>query len=33
MDEDHDGGDCHGDKQVLGLGKEERENKIGSRQR
>ena len=28
MDEDHDGGDGHGDDQVLGLGKEKRENKI-----
>ena len=25
MNEDHDGGDGHGDDQVLGLGKEERE--------
>ena len=25
MDEDHDGGDGHGDDLVLGLGKEERE--------
>ena len=25
MDEDHDGGDGHGDDQVLRLGKEERE--------
>ena len=25
MDEDHDGRDGHGDDQVLGLGKEERE--------
>jgi hypothetical protein len=29
MDEDHDGGDCHGDNQVLGLGKEEREKQNG----
>jgi hypothetical protein len=33
MDEDHDGSDGHGDDQVLRLSKEERENKIGSRQR
>jgi len=29
MDEDHDGGDGHGDDQVLGLGKEEREKQNG----
>ena len=29
MDKDHDGGDGHGDDQVLGLGKEEREKQNG----
>ena len=29
MDEDHDGGDGHGDDQVLGLRKEEREKQNG----
>ena len=33
MDQDHDGGDGHGDDQVLELGKEEREKQKGSRQR
>ena len=32
MDEDHDGGDGHGDDQVLGLGKKKEKNKMGSRQ-
>ena len=29
MNEDHDGSDGHGDDQVLGLGKEEREKQNG----
>ena len=29
VNEDHDGGDGHGDDQVLGLGKEEREKQNG----
>jgi hypothetical protein len=33
MDDDQDGGDGHGDDQVLGLGKEEREKIKSSRQR
>jgi hypothetical protein len=33
MDEDHDGGDGHGDDQVLGLEKEERGKTKSSRQR
>jgi hypothetical protein len=34
MDEDHVGGDGHGDDQVLGLWKKKKEkNKMGSRQR
>jgi len=31
MDQDHGGGDNHGDDQVLGLGKEEREKTKSSR--
>jgi hypothetical protein len=33
MDDDHDGGDGHGDDQVLKLGKEEREKQNSSKQR